>query len=66
MRHEIRKSDDGTFYYLLEIDASNNEMVLAQNESLAELKKHEALKGKPVDVVNEIDTRDTITPLKKK
>lgn len=59
MRYEIRKSEQG-FYYLLKIDAQNNEEVLAQSNDLKELKAHSEIKGTDVKVVNEVDTRGTI------
>lgn len=64
MRHQIRQSDDETFYYLLAIDDENNEKVLAENPDLKELQKHEDIAGKKVEVVKEADTRGTVEPPK--
>jgi len=60
MKYQIRQSDDKSFYYLLEIDADNNEKFIADNKNLAELKKHDAIKGKKVDVVGEAEVRGTV------
>lgn len=37
---QVRKSDDQGFYYALDIDELGNERIIAQNDSLAELRKH--------------------------
>lgn len=61
-RYEIRKSDSQGFYYLLSIDAENNETVIKQSDDLKEL---QAMKGgKDARVVNEADTRGTVPPPK--
>ena len=64
MKYEIRKSDDGTFYYLLKIDADNNETLIAEDKSLAALKNHKDISGKTVNVVAEADVRGTVEPPK--
>lgn len=57
MAFEIRRSDDKKFYYLLDIDDEGNEKFIADSKDLAELKKHESIKGATVKVVDEADTR---------
>lgn len=58
MRHEIRQSEDKSFYYLLSIDDEGNETVLAENSSLSEVQAHPAIEGQSLRPVAEEDTRD--------
>lgn len=64
MKHQIRKSDSGDYFYLLEIDDDNNETFVADNKSLSELKKHDSITGKQVEVIDEAKTRGTVEPPK--
>lgn len=59
MTYQLRESDDGSFYYLLSIDAHGNEKVLTHENSLAEIRKHPHAAG--LSVVKEADTRGTVT-----
>lgn len=61
MKHQIRKSDDGSFYYLLSIDSEGNEAVLIESSDLNEVKNHKDIKGKEVEVVDEKDTRGSVS-----
>ena len=74
MKYEIRESDPNAkdewqqnthFYYLLEIDEENNQKVLLEDKDLDVVLAHEALKGKILNPIPEVETRGKIIPVTK-
>lgn len=59
MKYQIRKSDDGKFFYALSIDAQHNEKCVGTSEDLKKLKATLKLPD-DLEVVEEKDTRGII------
>lgn len=58
MKYQIRQSANGKFYNLIQIDADNNEKLIADDTDLNQLKKHPKAEG--AEVIKEADIRGTV------